>query len=505
MNIPEHEFEALKKQAESKLDPMAQKLETVAKNEESKIKILKDIQFLNDSETKLLELIFNNNPSPDTPGEIECGPINYFIFKYLPDLPGGERMLEALKFLGLRSKIFSENLWPTIEAKIKGDGIVTPDGSIIATSKYNLADYHWAVAALEYLNLKHLHIGLEYFSPFPGNPQTVTVPDDVDELRIVVVGDWGTGVWQDGDQSQCPSEAVLSAIKNLDPQPHYIIHLGDVYYAGTESLGEGQLLFPGEENNNFVKLWHPGLLGSFTLNSNHEMYNGANGLFKDALGWNKSPQFSGPFSLQKGASYFALEFADWILFGLDSGYYDESSLFMDGSIGNDTDTQQRDFLRSFDLTGANKNKKVMVMTHHTGMDTYGKTLNNPLWDQVCEALGPKSSDGSWSRTPDMWYWGHIHNGIVYSNESAAGDSTLCRCMGHGALPFGNGYALHQPGNPNANIKEVSYYTHTPLPGSPNRVLNGFAQLTFKPNGGISEQIIDQTGKVAWTNDTQVSV
>jgi len=51
----------------------------------------------------------------------------------------------------------------------------------------------------------------------------------------------------------------------------YIVHLGDVYYAGTELAPP-----PGEEMQHFLQMWPampPGR--SFTLNSNREMYGGA--------------------------------------------------------------------------------------------------------------------------------------------------------------------------------------------------------------------------------------
>ena len=82
-------------------------------------------------------------------------------------------------------------------------------------------------------------------------------------------------------------------------QADYIVHLGDVYYAGTT----------GEESGNFVDLWPKAYASgnSFTLNSNHEMYYGANGYFKTALG------SGAPFAHQKNTSYFALTYGDWVV------------------------------------------------------------------------------------------------------------------------------------------------------------------------------------------------
>ena len=57
-------------------------------------------------------------------------------------------------------------------------------------------------------------------------------------------------------------------------QPHLTIHLGDVYYAGTET----------EEQQLLVNLWPSGSMGALALNSNHEMYSGGTPYFNVALG-----------------------------------------------------------------------------------------------------------------------------------------------------------------------------------------------------------------------------
>ena len=167
-----------------------------------------------------------------------------------------------------------------------------------------------------------------------------------------------------------------------------------------------------------------------------EMYDGGHGYFKVALATN------GPFSKQHGTSYFAIEFGNWVIFGLDTAYYDPSLLVMEGAL---VDPNQLGFIRSFNLVG----KKVMVITHHNGLSVDGLKPTG-LWSDLYKALG--------KRNPDYWYWGHVHNGVIYQ-QSATG-TTLARCIGHAALPFGNAYGLHDPtGNP---IPSVVYYAHTPL-------------------------------------------
>ncbi|NKF15342.1 metallophosphoesterase, partial [Rhizobium sp. BUS002] len=69
-----------------------------------------------------------------------------------------------------------------------------------------------------------------------------------------------------------------------------------------------------------------------------------------------------------------------------------------------------------------KRKKLMVLSHHQGFDITGHH-KTALYQPVCDALG---------REPDYWYWGHLHNGIVYAPQGGL----HARCAGHGAIPYG---------------------------------------------------------------------
>ena len=221
------------------------------------------------------------------------------------------------------------------------------------------------------------------------------------------------------------------------------------------------------------------------LNSNHEMYSGAQGFFGKGLQ-------AGPFAVQQNTSYFALQSDKWIIIALDTAYYDKSSLFMNGAL---TDDNQINFIKSLDTTG----KKVIVITHHNPTNVEGtQTAQLPLWGQLVSALG---------RPPDFWYWGHVHNGIVYSDQSfPAQNGVKARCAGHGAIPFGIAYGLQNADG--ANIPSVEYFAHELLSSvyektniqQANRVLCGFAMLTMGPDS-ISEQFIDQTGVVRWSKTT----
>ena len=124
------------------------------------------------------------------------------------------------------------------------------EGAVLRIGDYTNLDAGWSEALVYWLkNYRHYPL-----LTFPNTPASVAIESRV---RFGIVGDWGTGVF--GDASTCP---FLLVKKQLEDGAYDItIHLGDVYYAGTEQ----------EERENFVNHWPVGSKGSFTLNSNHEV------------------------------------------------------------------------------------------------------------------------------------------------------------------------------------------------------------------------------------------
>src|SRR5271155_4907939 len=117
---------------------------------------------------------------------------------------------------------------------------------------------------------------LHYFKlrrqPIPYRP-AATSTDFIDEIgdqcTIALVGDWGTG--------QDPAIRVLKSIAAKNPD--VIVHLGDIYYSGTQY----------EADNYFLKLFQT-VFGRqdfaantrpriFTMAGNHDMYSGGQGYY----------------------------------------------------------------------------------------------------------------------------------------------------------------------------------------------------------------------------------
>ncbi|WP_299112246.1 metallophosphoesterase [uncultured Winogradskyella sp.] len=438
----------------------------------------KFFEYLIECEAQALALIdYVKNPDGPPPaipqkGSIEYGFILYWIHhppeaitKWLDKHRILRSILNALQAEAPPTKITLTE-YTNLIAKIEAGAVPWDDGTMIGTKKYEQLDTGWFFAALNYgINL----VVPSSIADFPNNSietsELSRKQGRTGDPVIGILGDWGTGYYTNYNGTPSGAKRVMDDMTKHELD--YLLHLGDVYYAGTYLRP-----LPLEEDVNFLDLWpDQGTGRNFTLNSNHEMSGDAHGYFDLAL------KKDGVFEHQNGMSYFSRTYGNWLLLGLDSSYYSDKKngwdkFYMDGAIGTDGYKQQINWLEQF----SGHNGPVMVVTHHNACDLTGANTNI-LFDQVSAALG---------RMPSLWYWGHVHNGIVY-NKLYMGDAipyipTKGRCCGHASIPFGNGWALEDNSN-------IAYYAHTrdyQFPESDPRVKNGYALVTLHKDGGFTE-------------------
>lgn len=421
-------------------------------------------------------------PAPDAEGELEFGLFLYWLRLADDELekviPLGHELaigLTALRHFAPASGMTDDELkliQPGGEAY--EIGIVAADGTLWTFGKFAQLDVGWLTAGINYVINLLDPASIHHPYPEPDRAYRGPLGGEKESIDIAIIGDWGCGPYGEEFGGHGPAVAVMKGVKGL--KPDCVIHLGDVYYCGTD-----ERLPPREEQQRLLDPWDSGATApgtNFTINSNHEMYGAAGGLIDVALAEGT------PFAAQNGTPYFALEYGQWLLIGLDSAYFDPSHLYMKGALGDDKNTQQKRFVQSLgDLSG----RKVMVMTHHNPMSFDGdsivqnKQAGIALWDAMKALLG---------RAPDVWYWGHLHLGNVYNANSVLGKSgTLCRCVGHSAIPFGNAHGM--------NTANVDYYAHTPLAGKSKQVQNGFAMVTLGRDGRvIRERFYEVNGEGA---------
>ena len=256
------------------------------------------------------------------------------------------------------------------------------------------------------------------------------------ETTVAIVGDWGGG--------NAAAQAVAKQIAAI--KPDHVIHLGDVYYAGT----------PKEVKERFLKYWpapkSPG--HSFALNSNHEMYSGGYGYFDITLK-----------KFQQPASYFSLANDNWRFLGLDTGY-DEHDL---------RDPQAAWLQGQLQASGP----KTILLTHHQLFSAYEKTDASKLRSKMQPFLSKVYG----------WFWGHEHLAVVYEPQ----DGIQAVCLGNGCFPYG--FPKKAPAVP---VKWLDKHK-----GDDPEYPGGHTFALLKINGKrIDIDFIDHTGKVGnsetWT-------
>jgi Calcineurin-like phosphoesterase len=210
------------------------------------------------------------------------------------------------------------------------------------------------------------------------------VPDPLpNNLRMAILGDWGTGLY-----------GAPHCAKNIESDANdygLLMHLGDVYYSGTDK----------EVEDRFLNLWpvKPNAV-SRACNSNHEMYTGGYAYYDQTLKKFKQP-----------ASYFALQNDHWLLVGLDSA-------FKEWELVND----QIPWLKNL-IANAGE-RRVILFSHHQ-LYSWMEKPKSKMQSQLGELLTNKKIFG--------WYWGHEHRCMIYERHPIW--NIYGRCIGHSGYPY----------------------------------------------------------------------
>jgi Calcineurin-like phosphoesterase len=250
--------------------------------------------------------------------------------------------------------------------------------------------------------------------PFEDQPAVAGLDDS--GARLVLFGDWGTGI------SQAAGKVVAQARRYVDDAQGevHVIHLGDTYYSGT----------PCEAQRHILDLWpvttdQAHRVGSWTLNGNHDMYSGGHGYFETTLG---DPRFARQRAGGRPTSWFHLKGRrTWDVVGLDTAYdnpiaaFHDERLFMFGRLGS-LHGAQAGYVN--DLSTA-PDRRLLLLSHHQVFSAYDYdiTRDNLLRHKLEPALARNHVHA--------WFWGHEHDCMAY--ESFRG-VTAAWVIGHGAVP-----------------------------------------------------------------------
>lgn len=280
--------------------------------------------------------------------------------------------------------------------------------------------------------------------------------EGAEETRVALAGDWASGT----------DEAVSVANHIASFDPHYTIHLGDVYYVGGRNeTGENFLGIDNPHNHYQPCRWPAGSLGAFALNGNHEMYALGKAYFDEmlpTLGALKDGRPEG-----QRASFFCLENEHWRIIALDTGYLSIGvpvlEYFWPPDCGLPAAVLQ--WLRKI-VNG--DRRATILLSHHNPFSRYDTSYPR-------QAVQLKEF---FAEHPVLWFWGHEHRFVIYKEYRVAdGISALGRCIGHGGMP------IELPGEVKDRNCPVEFEDSRLYPNDENLTVgyNGFATLVLRGN------------------------
>lgn len=277
-------------------------------------------------------------------------------------------------------------------------------------------DPRWVPDIAVALAKRLLHHGNHAFNPQPAPPVTIGR-----NARLVVFGDWGTGLPGARAVAQQARAKLLEA--RAEGRDGHAIHLGDVYYAGEPAECRKRVLADGMWP---VARGEAADFGSFTLTGNHDMYSGGYGYFETVLADDR-------FRHQRtrdgrGTSFFDLVNEDWRIMGLDTAYDD--AVLWHGDWGR-LHGPQADHVNG--MAAEDDGRALLLLSHHQFVTVYDKAGATPA---LREKLAPALDSGRVS----AWIWGHEHRCMTF--EPQRNVDYLC-CLGHAGMPV----TAHAPSDP----------------------------------------------------------
>jgi len=273
--------------------------------------------------------------------------------------------------------------------------------------------------------------------------------------RIAMIGDWGTGY---GD-----AIAVLRAACAFDPDA--IIHLGDIYFAGTE--GECRTKFLEPMRTYARRLSDDSPIPVFNLAGNHDYYSGGSGYY-----W-LLDQLNRGDRLQE-SSYFSLRSEDggWQFLAMDTGYESRDDVARAHQMGAVPQSDEIEWLNHKLETFEGR---TILLSHHQAFSNFDRIGGDPddrepPFDAVNRRL--LTLFEPYADRIAAWFWGHEHHLMIFKDYHGLKG----RCVGHSARP----------------ISRAEVYEHIGFEFACEDVRLGIAEDGRRLNHGF--EIIDLAGK-----------
>jgi hypothetical protein len=227
-------------------------------------------------------------------------------------------------------------------------------------------------------------------------------------------------------------------------KPDVLIHLGDIYYAGTQN----------EVHMNFLDICRL-ILGNhvalFSLCGNHDMYASGNGYYWliDQIG--------------QQASYFCLQNVDWQFVAMDTGHNDNNPITVSSNmtkLSTAPGWSEADWvLQKINTAG---NRKKVLLSHHQLFSPFGAVgkINEDRYAYNTNLMA--NFEGILPQI-DWWFWGHEHTLGVFEPYMGLKRG---RCVGASAVPVFTDQQKYE------TATGLRTFNGAPMPGwDPKGVLN----------------------------------
>jgi hypothetical protein len=303
--------------------------------------------------------------------------------------------------IGNCAKLAAEYVW----AEITRDTLKASE--LEDELRYGTCDPLWTLALAIYLAWKAELEPVPYVRYSNLNDFVIPLPDKPD-LIIGLIADWGTGL--------ADAKVLLSEV--MKKNPDVLIHLGDVYYAGTAD----------ENRQNFLTVINAAAPNTpvYTLSGNHDMYSGGGPYYWLLTQLNTTPALQ-PFRQQ--ASYFCLRTANWQIIAMDTGLHDCDPFTVTANV-TFLDPQEAVWhLGKLNNAGG---RQTVLLSHHQLFTAFGDGVGQGQ-DGKPLAYNPKlyAIFGPYLNNIALWLWGHEHNFEFFSPYLGLKKG---RCIGASAIP-----------------------------------------------------------------------
>jgi calcineurin-like phosphoesterase family protein len=284
--------------------------------------------------------------------------------------------------------------------------------------RFSTCDPLWAEAVTEYLHFFDVGKGKIPYraSTGPDDPAPLPLPENA---TVALIADWGTGTPE--------ARALLERV--AAHRPDVLIHLGDVYYSGTESE-YAQYLF-GLINEVLGR--GPGRpLPVFGLTGNHCMYSGGDPFYA-MIGQLNQPPLAPPGQIQTN-SFFSLRSSGWQILGMDTGLHDNDVFDVGTDLTYLEDTELAWHKSQIATAGG---RRTILLSHHQLFSAFSPIGPQDNGDRSMNTL-LHSQFGDVLDQVEAWLWGHEHNLEIYAPYMGLKRG---RCIGCSAVPV---FVAQQP-------------------------------------------------------------